>query len=109
MTFGRGLANFAREGEATAQAVKTRLYLIQDEWFLDLLAGVPWLQRIMKKPGNMPLTEAIIKRRILETEGVRAIDAFSMRINSETRVISIEAQIRDAYSDKSTQITVSIP
>jgi hypothetical protein len=108
MTFGRGLANFARGNEATAQAVKTRLYLIQDEWFLDLLAGLPWLQKIMKKPGNLPLADALIKRRILEKEGVTSIESFSMRINNETRVISIDAEVRMAESDKPTRITVSI-
>jgi hypothetical protein len=28
MTFGQGLANYARDAEATSQAVETRLYLI---------------------------------------------------------------------------------
>ena len=39
MTFGQGLANYARDDEATAQAVKTRLLLLFNEWFLDTGAG----------------------------------------------------------------------
>lgn len=97
MTFGQGLANYARDDEATAQAVKTRLLLLQEEWFLDTSAGVPHLQQIMVKPANLPLAEAIIKRAILETEGVAELRSFGMQFDRETRRLSIQATVANIY------------
>lgn len=97
MTFGQGLANYAKDDEATAQAVETRLLMLLNEWFLDTDAGVPYLQDIMVKPGNMPLAQAIIKRTILETEGVQEIRSFDMTRDSETRKIFIQATVTNIY------------
>ncbi len=97
MTFGQGLANYARDDEATAQAVKTRLLLLFGEWFLDAGAGVPHLQQIMVRPSSLPLAEAIIKRTILETEGVAEIRDFGMTIERETRRLTIQATVTNIY------------
>lgn len=97
MTFGQGLANYARDDEATAQAVETRLLLLFNEWFLDTDAGVPHLQDIMVKPANMPLAQAIIKRTILETEGVQEIRSFDMTYDRETRKLFIQATVTNIY------------
>ena len=52
MTFGYGLGCIAERSEACAQNVKTRLLLLEGEWFMDLTAGVPWLQKILIKQRN---------------------------------------------------------
>ena len=97
MTFGQGLANYARDDEATAQAVKTRLLLLKGEWFLDIEAGVPYLQQIAVKPANLPLAEAIIKQTILETEGVEALRSFGMTFDRDTRRLTIQATVANTY------------
>jgi hypothetical protein len=97
MTFGQGLANYARDDEATAQKVKTRLLLLMGEWFLDTDAGVPHLQQIMVRPSNLPLAEAIIKRTILETEGVAELRSFGMTYDRETRRLTIQATVANTY------------
>ena len=97
MTFGQGFANYAQDDEATAQAVKTRLLLLFNEWFLDTDAGVPHLQQIMVKPSNLPLAEAIIKRTIIETEGVAEIRSFRMLFDGETRRLTITATVANTY------------
>ncbi|MHB0973965.1 MAG: hypothetical protein ACYC0P_06960 [Thiobacillus sp.] len=97
MTFGQGVANYARDEEATAQAVKTRLLLLFNEWFLDTSAGVPYLQQIMVKPPNLPLAEAIMKRTILLTEGVAEIRSFGMTFDRETRRLGIQATVVNIY------------
>ena len=97
MTFGNGLANMAVDAEAFAQNVKTRLLLLQGEWFLDTDAGVPYLQEIMVKPANLPLVEAIIKRTILETEDALEIRSFSMNLNGNTRKLEIAATVSNVY------------
>ena len=97
MTFGRGIADMARDDEATAQAVKTRLLLLKGEWFLDIEAGVPYLQQIMVRPSNLPLAEAIIKRTILDTEGVAELQSFAMTYDRETRRLTIQATVANSY------------
>lgn len=97
MTFGQGMANYARDDEATAQAVKTRLLLLLEEWFLDTSAGVPHLQKIMVKPSNLPLAEAIIKRTILQTEGVAELHSFGMTFDREARRLTIQATVANTY------------
>lgn len=97
MTFGQGVANYARDDEATAQAVKSRLLLLFDEWFLDTAAGVPHLQKIMVRPSNLPLAESIIKRTILQTEGVAELRSFGMTFDRETRRITIQATVANTY------------
>lgn len=99
MQFGRGLADFARDAEATAQAVKTRLQLLQGEWFLDTAAGVPYLQSIMVKPVALPFVEATLKQTILDTEGVEELRTFSMTLDRETRRAAIACTVRTAYDD----------
>lgn len=106
ITFGRGLANFARDAGATAQCVKTRLQLLRGEWFLDTSAGVPYLQDICVKPANLPLAESIIKRTILETEGVAEIVSFSLTLD-DRRKLQVYARVRTIYDDIST-IQVSL-
>lgn len=97
MTFGQGLANYARDAEATAQSVKTRLLLLNGEWFLDLDAGVPYLQKIMVRPANLPLAESVIKRTILETEGVAELRSFVMTFDREPRRLTIQATVVNTY------------
>lgn len=97
MTFGQGIGNFATNQEATAQAVRTRLLLLEEEWFLDTEAGVPWLQRVMVKPADLPLVEALIKAEILGTEGVQSIESFSMAFDPNTRALEIAVTVKNIY------------
>lgn len=106
MTFGHGLADMAVEAEACAQNVKTRLLLLQGEWFLDTESGVPYLQQIMTKPANVSLAEAIIRRIILETEDVSEIRTLSVSFDRDTRRLSVAATVANVYGSV-TNIRVS--
>ena len=97
MSFGYGLASIARDQEAVAQRVKTRLYLLQAEWFLDVDAGVPYLQRITAKPTDLFYTESIIKKTVMETEGVAAMAAFNMDFDRDIRKLLVTMVITTIY------------
>ncbi len=97
MTFGHGIADMAVQAEACAQNVKTRLLLLQQEWFLDTDAGVPWLQDIMVKPANLLVAQAEIKRCILQTDGVQAIERFDLLFDSQTRKMTVVAALKTIY------------
>lgn len=105
MMFGYGLQNFATEQEACMQNVKTRLYILRGEWFLDTDAGVPYLQSIMGiKPPDFPLTESIIKQRILQTTDVVALANFELLFDRNTREANVRSDIITIYGQQ--QVTL---
>lgn len=97
MSFGTGIADYSTEAEACAQNVKTRLLLLMGEWFLDTGTGVPYLNDIMIRPANMPVVESIIKKTIIETEGVATMTDFQMSVDRNTRRLSIQATVTTIY------------
>lgn len=99
MTFGYGLGCIAERSEACAQNVKTRLLLLEGEWFLDLTAGVPWLQKILIKPARVLLANTIIRRRIATTADVAEIVNYDSVFSSETRKLTIAVTVRTVYGD----------
>lgn len=96
ITFGHGLRDIATGAEATQQRVRTRLLVILGEWFLDLDDGVPWwqpedsdVQPIMGGKKNLTYAEAVLKKRILESDGVATLDAFFINANPQTRTLTV--------------------
>jgi hypothetical protein len=82
------------DSEAVSQLAKQRLLTYLGEWFLDITVGVPWFQQIFVRPFRGSISEALIKRHILNTRGVRELVAFDMQINNFTR--SEGGTLRDA-------------
>lgn len=101
MSFGHGVADMANEAESVAQRVQTRLLLLFSEWFLDTEVGVPYLQDVTIKPANLPLAQAVVKRTILETDGVLEIRSFNMTLDRETRRLAINATVTNVYGTTS--------
>lgn len=99
--FGRGAAQFlVNTPETVAQAVKTRLLLIQGEWFLDLVDGTPYGTKILGE-GTMPFYDAAIQRRILDTQGVTEITAYSSHRDPDTRHLTVQCTISTIYGQAS--------
>jgi hypothetical protein len=97
MTFGQGLSDYARDQEAVAQNVRTRLQLLREEWFLDVDAGIPYLQEIMVKPANLPLAESLIKQTIIETDGIDELRSFDVVFNRDTRRLGVSATVTTIF------------
>ncbi len=107
MTFGFGLTNIAVGAEALAQRVKTRLYLIQKEWFLDTDAGVPYIPRVVKKPVDLQDANGVLKRTILGTEGVLSLASYTFDLNHQTRKFSVLVSVNTNYGTNQTlQVTL---
>ena len=67
---GHGAADYHIDRpEGVAQAVKTRLALLAGEWFLDLTEGTPYATHVWGK-HTRDTYDPILRRRILQTEGV---------------------------------------
>jgi hypothetical protein len=97
MSFGHGAGNIAVANEAVKQRAATRLSLLLEEWFLDTTAGLPYLQRIVEKPTDLPFVESIVKQKLLGTEGMSSIETFDMVYDSSTRKLSIAASVLTVY------------
>lgn len=75
---------------AIAQFLAQRLKLILSEWFLDSSLGVPWFQEILIKNPNFEAIDAIIKKTIIETNGVTELVELNYDFAAQTREFSIE-------------------
>jgi len=91
--------------EEIAQTVKTRLRLFLGEYFRDVTDGTPWWESILGKDGTLSSKEAIIKSRILRTDGVVRLVSFSTDFDINTRVYTVNAGILTTFGI--TELTVS--
>lgn len=83
--------------EAVAQAIITRIKLLQEEWWEDLSEGTPLWQNILGQPANVERVDDIIKERISGTQGVSNIESYESSFNSNTREYSFYAVVNTIY------------
>jgi hypothetical protein len=96
-TFGRGDDTWLiNSPDAVAQAVKTRFLLWYGQWFLDTTTGTPWIQSVLGKQKPEVYSLAI-RRRILETQGVKSIQSFDTRQDGASRRVTFTATIDTVY------------
>lgn len=113
--FGRGLQSYHSGSPATVQRARCRILLVQGEWFLDTSDGTPWfeiedqpdVQPILGVTRNLGYTEAVLKARILGTDGVVSIESFTPTMNPETRKYSAAARVTDEDGVTGTIVIVS--
>ena len=102
-TFGGNLNSFYIDDPlGVAQAVVTRLKLWENEWFLDIQEGTPYLGGVIGK-YTMETFDPLIRDRILNTEGVTEILEYSSSYDGDLRKVSISVKINTSYGV--TQIT----
>lgn len=95
--FGNGQGDFFKDSvEAVAQAVKTRLLLWLGEWFLNVDEGTPYLQGVIGK-HEAQTRDTVLRSRILQTQGVRAISDYQSTIDPDTRKLSVSVSIDTIY------------
>ena len=96
-SFGQKNNNFlVNSPDAVAQAVKTRLGLIQGEWFLNINEGVPYNTQILGF-GNMLKYDFVIQEAVLNTQGVNKLLSYNSQVNTNTRKVSIQFEIDTVY------------
>lgn len=95
--FGGQQADFYKDSpEAVGQAVGTRLRLLRGEWFLDTTEGTPWNTEVLGKYTSGTY-DAAIRQRILGTQGVQQITAYTSVVDTEKRQLSVKATISTIY------------
>ena len=77
-----------RGAPACIQKLRQRLRFWKGEYFLDTRLGVPWRERILRKNPDLNLVNAILRRVIYETPGVRSVDSFQSTLGKD-RALSV--------------------
>lgn len=105
-TFGHGLSDYyVDQAELVAQSVKTRLGLYLGEWFLNTADGTPWLTKVIGK-NTSATYNAVIRTRILETEGVTSIEDYSSSFDRTTRKLTISCKVNTIYGQATVTTTI---
>jgi len=104
--FGHGQSDFWRDvPDAPAQAVLTRLHLEQGSWFLDTTEGIPWKTRVLGKYTGST-RDAVIRARVLGTQGVSGIAQYSSSLDRNTRAFAVNMTIDTIYGQATVQETI---
>lgn len=86
--------------EAIAQTIVTRLKLFLGEYFRDVTDGTPWFQQILGKFENLNAIEALLRNRIIRTQGVVRLLAFSVDYDLASRSLSVSATVLTQYGEQ---------
>jgi len=72
-----------------AQNLAIRLRFFQGEWYLDILAGVPYYQYFFIKNPNQIQVESFLKNEIASTRGVLQITSFDSDFDGINRNFTV--------------------
>lgn len=106
MVFAAGPATFlVNTPQGVVQCVITALNLWQGQWFLDITAGMPWIQQVLGF-NNQATYDAAIQTCIRGVTGVSQITAYSSSLDKRTRQLTVNATILTPYGSASFNATL---
>lgn len=82
--------------DPTIQNVTQRIRFFLGEWFLNLEAGLPWLQQVLVKGAEPSTVDGLLRDTILGTPGVVALTAFQSNQDPSKRIYSVAFTILTA-------------
>jgi hypothetical protein len=100
--FGHSMADYLTENAAIALLLENRLMLWLSEWFLAITEGVNWPAILGSMPPATRLLEAEVRRCVLATEGVEAINNLQMTFDHRTFTVDMSLNVMTDYSDEFT-------
>lgn len=98
-------AFLANSPQAVGQAIKTRLALITGEYWLNVTEGTPWRTQVLGKYTSNAY-DAVLKSRILKTQGVLSIDAYDSQLDRNTRALTVTATVSTIYGATTIEATL---
>lgn len=108
--YGSGQGNFVSDIEAVAQAILTRLKLLQGEWWEDAGLGTPLFQSILGATGtgsNPQLITLLLQQRILGTPYVLEVRDVAGSYDATSRGFSFSCTVLTAFGSLSIGSTPS--
>lgn len=78
------------DAEAVGEHARQRLMFFKGEWFLDAGVGVDWFGQVLGfAQSRMQVAEAIVKKVILQTPGVTALEGVSTTYDRAVRGVRV--------------------
>lgn len=85
-----GISLYFNEGRrAVAQRIRIKFGTYQGEWFLNKSIGVPYQSQVLVKSPNIENISALIRKIILDTEGISSLEEFAISYSSGLRSMSV--------------------
>lgn len=100
--FGHSKYDFLNDLEAVAQAIYTKIKLLQGEWWEDIQIGTPLFQTMLGAKVTQNTKDAldlIIRDRILEVDGVNYLQDYKSEINQQKRTYTFSTTVNTVYGD----------
>jgi hypothetical protein len=98
--WGGGQTNFMSDLEAIAQAIGTRLKLLQGEWWENLNLGTPIFQSMLGVPGSgkrpRPVSLLLVQR-ILSTPFVTGVSNVTTSYDPNARAFQFSCQVQTRF------------
>lgn len=101
--FGSGAVFLVDTPEAVGQAIRTRLLLETQEWFLNLNEGTNYSGAILGM-GTQGTRDLEIQERILDTPGVKSIVEYESLVDTKRR-FTVRATVDTVFGSTSVEIT----
>lgn len=101
-TFGKGLANYAKNEQAIDQNVKTRILSWIGDCFFALQDGIDWKSRL--DVGQQLNLESEIKANIVAAFGVVGVTSLSFKFDPSNRLETIHYDIQTIFSSSFTGV-----
>jgi len=89
-----GVVSLNNEDENVFQELNIRLQFFSGEWFLDIFAGIPYVEQILVKNPDIEQIKAIFVKEILDTDLVDEIVYLYLDFDSENRSLRIDFSVR---------------
>jgi len=99
-------AQLVRGIDQIAQNLTIRLRFILGEWYLNILAGLPYYQYIFIKDPNQIQVETFITEEIANTNGVQEITEFSSDFDGISRRFSVNFSCITVDGDLNVEINL---
>ena len=82
-----------RGTEDIRQRAIQKMRFFRGEWFLDTEAGVPWFQRILTRPVEIGVVNAILSSALEDVEGVVRVENVDATLDRENRAMTFSATL----------------
>lgn len=103
-----GDIKLVQDSEEIALLIRQRLQFIRGEWIFDTSRGVP-LGEVFNRNTLKANIDSIIKRKILETQGVTSLVSYTSEYSFTTRTFSVQFRYTDRFSDEASSLSLTIP
>lgn len=92
--------------EVVAQKLLIRFRTFRGEWFLNVLYGPPYLERILGHKVKKSVVDAIIHEEIRKERGVSEITYFSSSLDQANRKYQCQFRVRADNGQETETITI---